>query len=59
MLKEMDLLASVAEKRRTGIDTSPNETVNDAIERAAMEPPLSQPEPAILSKGHSVVYSGT
>jgi hypothetical protein len=36
MLNEMDLLASVAEKSLTGIETSPNETVNDAIDRAAM-----------------------
>ena len=36
MLKEMALLASVAENSFTGIETSPNETVSDAIERAAM-----------------------
>src|SRR5438552_8810600 len=35
-LKEIARLASVAEKSFTGIDTSPNETVNDAIDRAAM-----------------------
>src|SRR4051812_47455474 len=37
MLNEIDLLASVAEKSLTGIDTSPNETVSEAMERAAME----------------------
>jgi hypothetical protein len=36
MLKEMDFEASVAEKSFTGIDTSPNETVSEAMERAAM-----------------------
>src|SRR4051812_17120848 len=36
MLKEMDLLDSVAENRRTGIDTSPKEIVNEAMERAAI-----------------------
>src|SRR5437764_7945213 len=35
-LKEIARLASVAEKSFTGIDTSPNEIVNDAIDRAAM-----------------------
>src|SRR5438309_11356403 len=35
-LNEMARLASVAEKSLTGIDTSPNDTVNDAIERAAI-----------------------
>src|SRR5688572_32422901 len=35
-LKEMARLASVAEKSFTGIDTSPNETVSDAIDLAAM-----------------------
>src|SRR5437762_11575027 len=32
----MARLASVAEKSLTGMDTSPNETVNDAIDRAAI-----------------------
>ncbi len=32
----MARLASVAEKSFTGMDTSPNETVNDAIDRAAI-----------------------
>ena len=36
MLNEMDLLASVAEKSFTGIETSPKETLSDAIDRAAM-----------------------
>src|ERR1051326_8260057 len=35
-LNEMARLASVAEKSLTGMETSPNDTVNDAIERAAM-----------------------
>jgi hypothetical protein len=35
-LNEIARLASVAEKSFTGIDTSPNEIVNDAIDRAAM-----------------------
>src|SRR5258706_9702962 len=35
-LKEMALLASVAEKSFTGMETSPKEIVNDAMERAAM-----------------------
>src|SRR5882672_6384746 len=35
-LNEMARLASVAEKSFTGMDTSPNDTVNDAIDRAAM-----------------------
>src|SRR5687768_4630467 len=38
-LKEMALLVSVAENSFTGIDTSPNEMVSDAIDRAAMLPP--------------------
>jgi hypothetical protein len=59
MLKEMVLLASVAENRRTGIETSPNETVSVAIERAAMATPLRMPEPAILAEADSAVYSGT
>src|SRR6185503_7405786 len=36
MLKEIARLASVAEKSLTGMETSPKETVRDAIERAAM-----------------------
>jgi hypothetical protein len=32
----MALVASVAENSLTGIDTNPNETVNDAIDRAAI-----------------------
>src|SRR3954469_7894810 len=32
----MARLASVAEKSLTGMETSPNETVNDAIDRAAI-----------------------
>ena len=32
----MALLASVAEKRRTGMETSPNETVSVAMDLAAM-----------------------
>jgi hypothetical protein len=35
-LNEICRDASVAEKSLTGIDTSPKETVSDAIERAAM-----------------------
>src|SRR6185295_4351586 len=35
-LKEIALLASVAEKSFTGIDTSPNEIVKLAIDRAAI-----------------------
>jgi hypothetical protein len=35
-LNEMAFLASVAGKSFTGIETSPNETVSDAIDRAAM-----------------------
>src|SRR6266849_4493736 len=35
-LNEMARLASVAENSLTGMDTSPNETVSDAIERAAI-----------------------
>jgi hypothetical protein len=35
-LNEIARLASVAEKSLTGMDTSPNETVNDAIDRAAI-----------------------
>src|SRR2546423_9729594 len=35
-LKEMARLASVAEKSLTGMDTSPNDTVKDAIDRAAI-----------------------
>jgi hypothetical protein len=35
-LKEIALDACVAEYSLTGIDTSPKETVNEAIERAAM-----------------------
>src|SRR5688572_27395113 len=38
-LKEMARLASVAEKSLTGMETSPNEMVNEAIERAAMLSP--------------------
>jgi hypothetical protein len=37
-LNEMAWLASVAEKSFTGIDTSPKETVSDAMERGAMLP---------------------
>src|SRR5215831_785434 len=36
MLNEIALLDSVAEKSLTGIETSPKETVSDAMERAAM-----------------------
>src|SRR3954471_7037879 len=36
MLNEIARLASVAEKSLTGMETNPNETVNDAIERAAI-----------------------
>jgi hypothetical protein len=32
----MARLASVAEKSFTGMETSPNDTVNDAIDRAAI-----------------------
>src|SRR5689334_9828071 len=35
-LNEMARLASVAEKSFTGMETSPKETVNDAMERAAI-----------------------
>src|SRR2546428_13945676 len=35
-LNEMARLASVAEKSLTGMDTSPNDTVNEAIDRAAI-----------------------
>src|SRR2546421_12791067 len=35
-LNEMARLASVAEKSLTGMDTSPKDTVNEAIDRAAM-----------------------
>src|SRR5437868_8817043 len=35
-LNEIARLASVAEYSFTGLDTSPNETVNDAMDRAAM-----------------------
>src|SRR5882672_249991 len=35
-LNEMARLASVAEKSFTGMDTNPKDTVNDAIERAAI-----------------------
>src|ERR1700752_188708 len=35
-LKEIARLASEAEKSFTGIETSPNETVSEAIDRAAM-----------------------
>src|SRR5437660_7645443 len=35
-LNEMARLASVAEKSLTGMDTSPKDTVNDAIDRAAI-----------------------
>src|SRR6188508_23434 len=38
-LNEMAFVASVAENSLTGIDTSPNDTVNDAIDRAAMSSP--------------------
>src|SRR5688572_12964044 len=38
-LKEMARPASVAENSFTGMDTSPNEMVNEAIDRAAMLPP--------------------
>src|SRR5688572_16118260 len=38
-LNEIARLASVAEKSLTGIETSPKDTVNEAIERAAMSPP--------------------
>src|SRR5437867_3796019 len=37
-LNEIAWLASVAEKSFTGIETSPNETVSDAIARGAMLP---------------------
>src|SRR5215510_12940673 len=40
-LKEMALDASVAEKSFTGMDTRPNEMVNEAMDRAAMLPPAS------------------
>ena len=36
MLKEIARSDSVAEYSLTGIDTSPNEMVNEAIDRAAM-----------------------
>ncbi len=36
MLNEIDLLASVAEKSLTGIETNPNETVKLAMDRAAI-----------------------
>jgi hypothetical protein len=39
----MAFVASVAEKSFTGMETSPNETVSDAIDRDAMGPPLSGP----------------
>src|SRR5438477_10489570 len=35
-LNEIARLASVAEKSLTGMDTSPKDTVNEAIDRAAM-----------------------
>src|SRR2546423_1637248 len=35
-LNEMARLASVAEKSLTGMDTRPKDTVNEAIDRAAM-----------------------
>src|SRR6185369_10227851 len=35
-LKEVALVASVAEKSRAGMDPSPKETVSDAMDRAAM-----------------------
>ena len=35
-LNEIARLASVAEKSLTGMETNPNETVNDAMDRAAM-----------------------
>src|SRR5438552_677251 len=35
-LNEIARLASVAEKSLTGMDTSPNDTVNEAIDRAAI-----------------------
>src|SRR5687768_10921930 len=35
-LKEMARLASVAEKSLTGMETSPKDTVNEAIDRAAI-----------------------
>jgi hypothetical protein len=35
-LNEIAWLASVAEKSFTGIETSPKETVSDAMERGAM-----------------------
>src|SRR5882672_988517 len=38
MLNEIAWLASVAEKSFTGIETSPKETVNDAMDRGAMLP---------------------
>src|SRR5258707_12076707 len=52
-LNEMARLASVAEKRFTGIETLPNETVSVAIHRAAMPaselvPPFQGVRPAIL-----------
>src|SRR5688572_17331578 len=38
-LKEIARLASVAENSFTGMDTSPKDRVNEAIDRAAMLPP--------------------
>src|SRR3982751_5113522 len=43
-LNEMARLASVAEKSLTGMETSPNETVNDAIDRAAISSPPTVPQ---------------
>jgi hypothetical protein len=55
MLKEIVLLASVAENSFTGIDTSPNETVKLAIDRAAIVPPAYAARP--LGLGNISMFS--
>src|SRR6187402_839037 len=50
MLKEIDLVDSVAECSFTGIETRPKETVSDAIERAAMFFSLRDCENPILDQ---------
>src|SRR5712691_11130053 len=52
-LNEMARLASVAEKSFTGIETSPNETVREAIERAAM--PASELVPPFQGVGAEIL----
>ena len=58
-LKEMAFDDSVAEKSFTGMETSPNETVSDAMDRAAMFVlPVFQARIPILDQEDASCHSG-